>query len=131
MTAAPDALEQRLTHAYEQQLRYYDRALALLDRQARSPEADSCQWANELNGILKMVNDLDAGLEPEKAAWRQSGRHPGPRLRNLLELVGDRVKTLIGGVDCRVADLEARKARLLPDIDALIQKRRVLEAYGT
>jgi hypothetical protein len=47
-----------------------------------------------------------------------------------LERLAARLAELAAAVQLHVADLEARKEQLLPEIDAFIQKRRMLQAYG-
>src|SRR5207248_8508403 len=61
MTAVSSALEQRLLRAYQEQLRHYDCALAVVDRQSRvgSDLPQAAAWVEELNAALQDVRDLD------------------------------------------------------------------------
>ncbi len=81
--------------------------------------------------ILKTIAALDAGITDEKSAWRQAGRHPGAELGGLLDRIAGRLAMLAQIVQGQVAEFEARKGQLLPEMDAFIQQRRMLSAYGT
>ncbi|HWY87178.1 MAG TPA: hypothetical protein VNX28_10660 [Gemmataceae bacterium] len=131
MTAFPAALEERLLRGYQDQLPHYDRAATILERYAGNPNAAaSDNWAHELRAALADVTRLDAAMAEDKSAWRLAELQPGPELRAVLERVAARLATLAAGVQRHVADLEARRAQLLPEIDDFIQKRRMLQAYG-
>jgi hypothetical protein len=119
-------LEQRLLRGYQEQLRQYDRVAVLAP--GWLPADDS--WAHELNLVLKDVAALDAAMADDKEAWRRSERRPGSELGALLERLAEKLGTMAAGINRHVADIEARKDRLLPQIDELIQKRRMLRAYG-
>jgi hypothetical protein len=131
MTAFPAALEERLLRGYQDQLPHYDRAATLLERHAGGPNAAaSDDWAHELRAALADVASLDAAMADDKIAWRLAEQHPGPELQAVLERVAASLATLAAGVQRHVADLEARRAQLVPEIDDFIQKRRMLQAYG-
>ena len=85
---------------------------------------------HELDSVLAHVAALEADMADDKEAWRRSGQQPGPELHALLERLAERLGTLAARVNRYVADLEARKTRLMPEIDELIQSRRMLQAYG-
>jgi hypothetical protein len=125
---SPDGaeLEQRLLRGYQEQLRQYDRVTVLA---GQGPPADD-SWAHELNLVLNDVAALDVAMAPDKEAWRRLQRRPGSELSALLERLAEKLGTMAAGVNRHVADIEARKDRLLPQIDELIQKRRMLRAYG-
>ena len=122
------ALERRLVDAYREQLRHYDRAVDIL-RQAPNGSGDGA-WVEDLHAVLAQLSASDVPLSEDKAAWRQSGRQPGPELRALWERLAARINTLEAGVARHMANIEAGKKQLLPAIDTLIQKRRMLQAYG-
>jgi hypothetical protein len=126
MPADDAELEQRLVRGYQEQLRRYDRAAALVAQGL--PAANG--WADELNRVLKDVAALDAAMGDDKAAWYRLGRRPGPELSTLLGRLAEKLGTMVGGINRHVVDIESRKDRLVPEIDALIQKRRMLRAYG-
>jgi hypothetical protein len=127
MTAPTDTLEQRLLRGYQEQLRLYDQALAVVDQET----GVSSHWAGALDILMKTISTLDAALAEDKAAWRQGGRQPGPELSALLDRIAGRLAMLGQIVQGQVAEFEARKARLVPEMDAFIQQRRMLNAYGT
>jgi hypothetical protein len=131
MIASPDALEQRILQGYLAQLPHYDRAAAILGRQGHG-EGDPVNhaWAHDLATVLNDVTALDAAMRDDKEAWRRSGEQPGPELAAVLDRLAARIGELAVRIDRHVADLEARKLRLLPEIDTFIQKRRMLQAYG-
>jgi hypothetical protein len=132
MTASPQALERRLVQAYREQLRHYDRALAIVEQEP--PPANPTmtgQWALDLDAVLRNVGALDAALAEDKAAWRLSGQQPGPELSALLDQLANRLGMLAQIVKGQVAEFEARREQLLPEMDAFIQQRRMLSAYGT
>ncbi len=116
-----DELEPRLIQGYQTQATLYDRALHV---------ADSAANFAELNAILREISAVEAVLAEDKAAWRSSGRQPGPLLREALDSVTERIRALAALVDQLVADLEARKQALLPGVDECIQQRRMLHAYA-
>ena len=130
MSGEPGTLEQRLLQVYQEQLRHYDRALAILDDPGRVDSDLPTAWVEALDAVLRNVTALDDATMNDKAAWRRAGLHPGPALRVLLDQVAQRIATLTVAVQQRVADLQASKQQLLPAIDTFIQKRRMLQAYG-
>jgi predicted trehalose synthase len=129
MSEPAEMLEQRLVQGYRAQLRLYDQALAVVDQE--TTPGQSGHWAGALNDILKRIASLDAALADDKSAWRQGGRPPGAELDTVLERIAGRLAMLAQIVQGQVAEFEARKARLLPEMDAFIQQRRMLDAYGT
>jgi hypothetical protein len=126
MTAALVALENRLLGAFQEQLRHYDRALSIVEQSARA----SNDWVHALNAALQDIISLDAGMAHDKLAWRQSGRSPGKELAAVLDLLAQRIRLLSESIDRQVAELQARKQQLLPEIDGFIKERRMLQAYG-
>jgi hypothetical protein len=118
------AIEQRLIQGYQAQTLLYVRALAL------AGATDAVLWVEDLNTILRDIAALDGALVEDKAAWRLSGREPGPQLRQVLDYLTERIRTLAVLVDRRVVDLQTRKQALLPEVDECIQQRRMLHAYG-
>jgi len=126
MTAA-DALEQRLLDGYVEQLAHYDSALAMLDR----TEKDSAYgWVHDLHALLMKICDLDQRLDADRAAWREGSHTAGGELLALWERIAARIDALARAVHAHMSELQTRKADLLPALDALIQKRRMREAYG-
>jgi hypothetical protein len=131
MTATLAALELRLLRGYQEQVLLYDRAASVLGRhECNADSKEDGNWAHELHAILRDVTGLDASMADDKTAWRQVERPPGPELRAVLERVAASIGTLASGIQRHVADLEARRTQLLPEIDDFIQKRRMLQAYG-
>jgi hypothetical protein len=131
MTAAQGALEQRLIHAYQEQLQHYTRALAVVDQQAPASTVSGNQnWVHDLHAALEDVQTVDAAMADDKSAWRLSGLYPGLELSTLLERVAHMICALADGIDRHMDELQAHKEQLLPEIDAFIQRRRMLEAYG-
>ena len=129
MTAAPPTLEQRLVQGYRQQLRHYDHALAIVNQQA-PPTSAMGHWAQDLDAVLQSVGTIDAALAEDKSAWRRSGAQPGPELAALLDQLANRLGMLAQIIKAQVAELETRSEQLMPEMDALIQQRRMLNAYG-
>jgi hypothetical protein len=118
------AIEQRLIQGYRAQTPLYDRALEML------APGEATFRVEDLNAILRDIGALDAALAKDKSAWHASGRQPGPQLREALDGVTERIRSLAALVDRRVADLQARKKALLPEVDQCIQQRRMLHAYA-
>jgi hypothetical protein len=129
MSAPAETLAQRLSQGYREQLRLYDQALDLVAQDTSPPV--SGHWAGKLDGILQAIAALDAAFADDKSAWRLAGHQPGPELSALLDRIASRLAMLAQIVQGQVAEYEARKARLLPEMDAFIQQRRMLNAYGT
>jgi hypothetical protein len=125
MNEPVDLLEQRLLAGYRGQASQYERALHLIATHKAEKE-----WAPELLNILQVLAALDAGMANDKAAWRVSGRVPGAELRTLLDHLAGQIRALAGHVDGQVADLLARKERLVPEMDGFIRQRSMLQAYG-
>ena len=130
MTASIQALEQRLVQAYQEQLRHYDQALAITEAPSVQPTLTG-HWVGDLDAVLKSVSTLDAALAEDKAAWRQSGQQAGPQMSALLDQLASRLGMLAQIVKGQVAEFEARREQLMPEMDAFIQQRRMLSAYGT
>lgn len=124
MTDDLAVLQNRLARGYQEQLPLYDRAIAC----AGAQESD-CR-AEELNAILREIAALDAALTEDKALWRSARRPAGPHLQAALDGVTARIATLAAAVDRRIADIQTRKQAMTPRIDACIQERRMLHAYG-
>ena len=124
MTNLVGALEERLRQGYQQQLILYDQALVIVEE--RGPD-----WAHALGTILEKVTLLDATMTGDKTAWRGSAVQAGPELSVLLDQVKQRIARLAECIHCDITDLQARQQQLLPEIDDLIRRRRMLEAYGT
>jgi hypothetical protein len=125
-------LEQRLIAGYGQQASQYELALRILEERASAATgtSDDHGWASALQGVLQSVTELDADLADDKVAWRQSGRVAGADLRLVLDRVATQIRVLGERIDGQVADLVARKQRLLPEIDEFIRQRWMLNAYG-
>ena len=128
MTAA-NSLEQRLLAGYADQLTHYEGALAILHR-AQTDSADANTWVQDLHAVLIRLTALDAALEADRAAWREAAGTPGGELRALCKHIAERIDALAKGVQERMSELETRKTDLLPKLDALIQKRRMRDAYA-
>jgi hypothetical protein len=122
MTEPFIALEQRLIECYHAQLQHYDRALDIA--------AHTGERVYDLNAILHDIAVLDSELAEDKAVWRFSGCQPGPQLREVLDGVADRIRTLAAIVERRFVELQASKQALTPEVDECIQQRRMLHAYG-
>lgn len=131
MTAPSDALEERLLQAYREQLRRYDQALALVSQESAPSEIGTGHWASELDAILQSIAALDAPRAEDKEFWRECKRVPGVQLAALLDQIAGRLAMLGQIVKGQEAEFAARKARLLPEMDAFIQQRRMLSAYGS
>lgn len=116
-----DALENRLTASYREQLGSYERALR---------SAQSLADTAELLAILNALAVQDARIAEDKAAWRRLGRSPGNDLRQVVQQVASAIRALAEVVDRRIAEAQAQKQKLAPDMDGLIQQRRMLRAYG-
>jgi predicted trehalose synthase len=129
MIASTETLQQRLSQGYREQLRLYDQALDLVTQDTVPPA--SGHWAGELDGILKAIAAVDAALADDKSAWRQGSHQPCPEFSAVLDKIASRLAMLAQIVQGQVAEYEARKLRLLPEMDAFIQQRRMLNAYGT
>jgi hypothetical protein len=125
MSDSLEQLEQRVLAGYRRQASHYERALRLLEQRDAVTN-----WAQDLHAILEEV----AGLEPEyadaKAAWQQSGKTPGVELRAVLDRLAEQIRVLRAMIDSQVAELLARKQRLVPEIDDFIRRRWMLNAYG-
>ena len=130
MTASLQTLEQRLVQGYQEQLRHYDQALAIVNQET-PPTIAMGHWAHDLDAVLKNVGTIDAALAEDKSAWRRSGGQPGPELAALVDQLANRLGMLAQIVKGQVAEFEARKEQLMPEMDAFIQQRRMLHAYGT
>jgi hypothetical protein len=118
-------LEERLIANYQEQARWYERALEVLKRQLL--ESDGL---DEFNDVLQIVAALDNALKADKAAWRQSGLTPSDSLRGAIDQVATRIRALSEVVDGHVAALVERKTRLLPEMDAFCRARSMLNAYS-
>lgn len=114
------ALEERLLANYRAQLGHYQRALQC---------AQEATDVAELLAVLNTLTELDRGLAEDKAAWKRLQRSPGPALREMLDQIAAAIQALTDCVDRRIAQTEARKRALLPDMDDVIQQRRMLQAY--
>jgi hypothetical protein len=128
MTNDLQALEQRLLRAFREQLRHYDRALAIVEPQGHG--AADPGWVLNLNAVLREVEMADTAMTADKTAWRRAGQIPGTELKTLVDCLADRLRTLAEFIQRHVADIQARKEQLLPEVDGFIQQRRMLEAYG-
>lgn len=120
-----DALEKRLLAGYRQQLQAYEQALNVV-----CTRADNLDWLAQLQQSMQQVAALDQQLATDKADWRLSGRAPGSELRTLLDQLATKIATLKDTIDSEVAELHARRSRLLPEIDDFIRQRWMLNAYG-
>src|SRR5207247_1561582 len=111
-----DLLEQRLVAGYQQQASQYEHALRTVEDRASAATGAAVEedWAMALQAVLQTVADLDACLADDKAAWRQSARVPGTDLSFVLDRVAKLIRILGERIDGQVADLVARKKRLLP-----------------
>jgi hypothetical protein len=140
MTASADALagstldgvplEERLLRRYREQLRHYDRVAAWDERGLTDGVPADNNWVHDLHAVLADVAALDAVMADDKEAWRRSGQRPSPELAALLERLAERIAGLAARVNRHAADLEAHRNRLVPELDELIQNRRMLQAYG-
>jgi selenocysteine lyase/cysteine desulfurase len=121
----PEALEQRLIAAYQQQMEAYKRAHAIMD--ARAAHAD---WLAQLQEPLSVVAALELQMADDKRAWREGSHAPGAELRVLLDQLGEKIRTLKEAIDSEMAELLAQRSRLLPVIDDFIRQRWMLNAYA-
>ena len=118
-------IEQRLIAGYEAQARAYEEALGIL---AKVDDADD-RWVQALHDALCRVAAGDLAMAGDKAAWRQSGRSPADRFREVLDRVAQQVRLLAQKIDLHVAELLARRQQLFPEIDAFARQRQMLQAY--
>ena len=126
-----DLLEQRLVDGYRQLASQYEKALSIVQAPA-SPTScppGEIHWMPTLQEALQTVAGLDARLADDKSAWAQSGRSPGTELRTILDRVAAQIRTLAEHIDRQVAQLVARKERLVPKMDEFIRQRWMLNAY--
>ena len=119
---------QRLLDGYAAQQALYDRAVAIW-RQAEENAASARLWPQDLHAVLMTLTALDAAMAPDKAAWQRSARAPGEELLGLWACIAARIDTLADGVRRCLADVETRQKHLLPALDALVQERRMHQAY--
>src|SRR5262249_10223799 len=123
MSASLEQLEQRVLAGYQRQASHYERALRLLEQR-------DANWAQDLHAILEEVARLEPVYADAKAAWQQSGQTPGVELRAVLDRLAEQIRVLRAMIDSQVAELLARKQRLVPEIDDFIRRRWMLNAYG-
>lgn len=125
------SLEERLLAGYSEQLRRYDRAAALLDEvPSQGAETSGAEpWAHALHALLQEAAAIAATMAADVASWRQARCRPGPELHSVLERLGRRVQGLSRSIDQRIDGLRARQQQLVPEMDAVIDKRRMLRAY--
>jgi hypothetical protein len=127
MISQLDVLERRLIAGYEQQLQAYAHALQIFAAKSPGVETD---WLTRLQEPLERIAALDRVMAADKAAWRISGRSNGVELRSVIDQLADKIRMLKDCIDCEVADLTARRNRLLPEVDDFIRQRWMLNAYG-
>lgn len=123
------SLEQRLIAGYRQQASHYEQALQMLEQRDTAALGEE-RWVTGLQVILQTVAELNARMADDKAGWGQAQRSPEAELRVVLDDVAARIRLLGERIDAAVADLVARKRRLLPEIDDFIRQRWMLAAYG-
>jgi hypothetical protein len=127
MISQLDALEQRLIAGYEQQLQAYEHALEIFAARSQDLERD---WLTRLQEPLDCIAALDRVMTADKAAWRASGRSNGIEMRAVIDRLAKKIQALKVCVDGEVAELTARRDRLLPEMDDFIRQRWMLNAYG-
>ncbi|HZZ78305.1 MAG TPA: hypothetical protein VFE62_07290 [Gemmataceae bacterium] len=125
MSDTTEILEQRLLAGYRRQSSLYERALRVIEERSSEPN-----WAQNLHAVLEEVTALEAEHADTKVGWQQTGRSPGPELRVVLERLGAQIQSLRAAIDNQVAEITARKERLMPEVDDFIRRRWMLNAYG-
>jgi outer membrane murein-binding lipoprotein Lpp len=132
MNPIADPLEARLVAGYERQMLLYVQALALLEKQATGPAFDleNIAWTSQLNGLLADVAKIDAEQRPDKLAWESAGRSPGSEMRVALDSIATAIRALANRVDPLIADLRARRDRLVPEMDTFARQRQMIDAYA-
>jgi len=132
MNTALDLLERRLVAGYAEQSRCYERALRILDGNSPANVAEhSDAWIQELAEVLQDVARSEGQLSQDKAIWESSGGSPGEEFLAILDRVGRQIHSLGALIDGQIAELLARRQRLLPEVDVISKQRRMLDAYGS
>jgi hypothetical protein len=125
------ALEQRLHNAHVEQLRHYERALDIVANPLRLAGTTVINdWVHDLNAELNEIAAINTRIAGDKRAWAESGQRPGRALQSLLDVLAERIRELGQRVDGHIADLQAHRHNMLPEIDDFIRQRRMLQAYG-
>ena len=68
-------------------------------------------------------------MSEDIAAWHASARPPVGPLREILEKLTERIRSLSEGIERQVSELRARQRGLVGEADEFIQERRMLQAY--
>ena len=155
MIGPSPTLEERLLHGYREQLSRYDRAAEILEegekgrmgegekgRQGEkenegevspllpfSPSPLLLNWAHALHATLQEAAAVDAAMAQDIAAWRALGQTPTGPLKEILERLAQRIRSLSASIDRQVRETQASQMGMVAEIDEFIQKRRMLQAY--
>jgi hypothetical protein len=124
MTQLSADVQGRLLEGYREQLRLYDQAVALVKTQEGGSD-----WLHQLHDLLSETAALDTAMADDKEQYRQLGV-PAQALTALLEVVASRLVFLQENIAGATQRLQAKHDQMLPQIDELIQRRRMLAAYG-
>ena len=124
-------LEQRLAKAYADQASHYGNALRTLERQQVIAKQTVMEenWVFELQRSLDEVSAIDVAMKEDKQAWQQSGRSPSILLSSILDKLAQQIRTLGDLIDERIAVLNKKRLQMMPEVDGIIQQRRILNAY--
>jgi hypothetical protein len=121
-----------LQQAYREQAGCYAQALQIAEQMPSSlrERAALDDRLQQLLALFNQIADQETRLAPIKERWLQSGRTPGPELRQAMEEVTSLIANLVRHIQEAEKEAVTQRDCLGSQLDTGIRARRMQEAYG-
>jgi hypothetical protein len=133
MNLPRETLEATLADAYGEEIAIYGEVLdSVRERPSMDATANGDQsWLTRMTDGLDRIAAVEKRIRDAKAEWQQMEARPGSLLSDRLMRVAELIRQISAEIGYAAADAEAKKRRLMPEMETLAKAHRMQRAYGT
>ncbi|MBX9681641.1 MAG: hypothetical protein K2X38_23030 [Gemmataceae bacterium] len=127
-----EAIESTLADAYSEEIAIYGDVLESVRRRPSMDEtANGDQsWLATMTEGLDRIANVEKRIAETKAAWQRMDARPGSLLSDRLMRVAELIRQISAEIGYAAADAEAKKRRLMPEMETMAKAHRMQRAYG-
>ena len=131
-TSTRAQIEEQLTCELRRVEAPYRQALEIVEsvsRHAASGYDEIFACLSRLQPVMQHINHVEAILSPVRGQWLALAVRPGVELRSILDVHETLLRALIDGVGRLEQQLSQARQKMLPEVDAAVQRQRMRRAY--
>ncbi|MFO0865802.1 MAG: hypothetical protein U0744_14320 [Gemmataceae bacterium] len=132
MSLSLETIEASLADAYGEEIAIYGEVLeSVRHRPSMDETANGDQtWLSLMSDGLDRIAAVEKRITETKTVWQQMDARPGSTLSDRLMRVAELIRQISAEIGYAAADAEAKKRRLMPEMETLAKAQRMQRAYG-